>query len=448
MVRQAHHKMKTEILQKDAPVLRKTAKSVPVKEIGSKKIQNILSRMKEALYTEEDGVAIAAPQIGESLRIFVVKGDVLTFIRNKNGKLETQELSEKKVPEDMIFINPEITKTSKKKKDMEEGCLSVRWLYGYVKRSEKVTIRSYDENGKLKERGASGLLAQIFQHETDHLNGILFIDTATNVRDMPPEHPQTKVKPATSKLKFVFFGASTFSRYVLEELESAGFSPALKITSAREPLPVEKLRELKADVFIVASFGKILPKEIIDLPKYKTLNVHPSLLPKLRGATPIQNTILGLGEPGVTIMKLDEKIDHGPILAQIPIPISPWPDHYRTVEEKLGRAGGQLLGPILSKWVTGKIEKKIQNDLEASYTKEVKKEDGLLELDGPAEVNWRKVLAYSNWPGAYIIFKNKFGKEVRVVIKDAEIRDGKFRPTRIVPAGKKEMSWEDFLRGN
>ena len=422
---------KTEILQKDAPVLRETAKSVSVKNIGTKKIQGLLERMKEALHAEEDGVALAAPQIGESLRIFMVNGEILV---SKQGKKT-----------DLVFINPEIIKTSKKKKRVEEGCLSLRYLYGQVQRSEKVTIKAYDETGKTVVRGASGLLAQIFQHEIDHLNGILFIDTAEHIRDMPPAR-----KPA-----FVFFGSlpagkvgSQFSRYVLEELELAGFSPLLSITSARDTLPTEELGKAGADVFVVASFGKILPKELIELPRYKTLNVHPSLLPQLRGPAPIQDTILGKGVPGVTIIRMDEKMDHGPILVQAKVLVTPWPDHYHVVEEKLGRAGGKILAKLLSKWVNNEIQEIPQNDSHSTYTKLIKKEDGLLDLNDRAEVNLKKVLAYSTWPGAYIFFKNKRGKEVRVVIKDAMVKDDQFFPTRVIPAGKREMDWQDFLRGN
>ncbi|KKT96568.1 MAG: Peptide deformylase [Parcubacteria group bacterium GW2011_GWA2_45_15] len=422
---------KTEILQKDAPVLRETAKSVSVKNIGTKKIQGLLERMKEALHAEEDGVALAAPQIGESLRIFMVNGEILV---SKQGKKT-----------DLVFINPEIIKTSKKKKRVEEGCLSLRYLYGQVQRSEKVTIKAYDETGKTVVRGASGLLAQIFQHEIDHLNGILFIDTAEHIRDMPPAR-----KPA-----FVFFGSlpagkvgSQFSRYVLEELELAGFSPLLSITSARDTLPTEELGKAGADVFVVASFGKILPKELIELPRYKTLNVHPSLLPQLRGPAPIQDTILGKGVPGVTIIRMDEKMDHGPILVQAKVLVTPWPDHYHVVEEKLGRAGGKILAKVLSKWVNNEIREIPQNDSQSSYTKLIKKDDGLLNLNDRAEVNLKKVLAYSTWPGAYIFFKNKRGKEVRVVIKDAKVEGGQFFPTRVIPAGKREMDWQDFLRGN
>src|SRR3989338_3510750 len=415
---------KTEILQKDALMLRETARLVSVKNIGTKKIQDLLERMQEALHAEEDGVALAAPEIGESLRIFIVNGEMLVSKQAKKT--------------DLVFINPELIKTSKKKKRVEEGCLSLRYLYGQLKRSEKVTIKAYDETGKTVVRGASGLLAQIFQHEIDHLNGILFTDTAEKVRDIPPARKPT----------FVFFGSSQFYRYVLEELELAGFSPLLSITSARDALPTEELRKTGADVFVVASFGKILPKELIELPRYKTLNVHPSLLPQLRGPAPIQDTILGKGVPGVTIIRMDEKMDHGPILVQAKILITPWPDHYHVVEEKLGRAGGKILAKVLLKWVNSEIREIPQNYSQSSYTKMKKKEDGLLDLNDRAEVNLKKVLAYSTWPGAYIFFKNKRGKEVRVVIKDAMVRDEQFFPTRVIPAGKREMNWQDFLRGN
>ena len=118
------------------------------------------------------------------------------------------------------------------------------------------------------------------------------------------------------------------------------------------------------------------------------------------------------------------------------------------VEEKLGRAGGKILGLLLSKWVSGEIQAVPQNDSQSSYTKLIKKEDGLLNLNDRAEMNLKKVLAYSTWPSAFMFFKNKRGKEIRVVVKDAVVKNGQFHPTRIVPAGKREMDWQDFLRGN
>jgi len=172
--------MSKTIVNKDNPILREIARPLEEKKIGSKKILSILNKMRKALYSEEDGVAIAAPQVGESLRMFMVRGDIL-----KANSAEDSE--DKKTYRDLVFINPEILKASKKRKKMEEGCLSVRWLYGKVERSEKVKIKALDETGKKIEVGASGLMAQIFQHEIDHLNGILFIDKAHDVEDLPPK---------------------------------------------------------------------------------------------------------------------------------------------------------------------------------------------------------------------------------------------------------------------
>ena len=169
-----------DIIQKEHAVLREVAKSVPNEEIGSARIKKIIEEMSTAMANQRDGVAIAAPQIGENLRIFVVSGRILKHA----------DSSYKGDDRDLVFINPEIIKLSKEKKDVEEGCLSVRWLYGKVRRSVRATIRAYNEKGQKIERGASGVLAQIFQHETDHLNGILFTDKAKEVWEMSEEEIQ------------------------------------------------------------------------------------------------------------------------------------------------------------------------------------------------------------------------------------------------------------------
>jgi len=263
----------------------------------------------------------------------------------------------------------------------------------------------------------------------------------------------------TKEIKFVFFGSSAFSQHVLDVLELKGFKPVLKISSARDPLPIDKLREVEADLFIVASFGKILPAEIIYMPPHKTLNVHPSLLPKLRGPSPIQSTILLNEQPGVSIMRMDEGVDHGPLLAEQSIDISPWPDNYAVVEEKLGQAGGELLAEILPRWINGDVEEKAQDESGATYTKMIKKEDGLLDLTADPEVNLRKILAYHTWPGAYFFHERKDGKKIRVRVTNAELENCdienslktencKLKIVTVIPEGKKEMNWVDFLRGN
>lgn len=168
------------IVQIGNPVLRAHAKEVPLTDIVSPEIRAIIQDMKDSLTDCSDGLAIAAPQIGESLRIFVVSG---RFFNEKSTS--DAEVDQVPVP-DMVFINPEITKRSRAHYFLEEGCLSVRWKYGETPRAEKVTLTAYDQHGKKFTRGASGLLAQVFQHETDHLNGSLFIDSAENIREVEP----------------------------------------------------------------------------------------------------------------------------------------------------------------------------------------------------------------------------------------------------------------------
>jgi len=185
--------MPKKILQQNEKVLRKIAKEIPLSQIKTPKIKKILREMSGALKSQDDGVALAAPQVGYPLRIFVVSGKIFVKgfgksqeerLLNENNAVKAEEKKEKK--QNLIFINPKISKLSREKEWVPEGCLSVRWLYGRTFRSKKATITAYDENGKKFTRGASGLLAQIFQHETDHLNGILFIDHAKDVREELP----------------------------------------------------------------------------------------------------------------------------------------------------------------------------------------------------------------------------------------------------------------------
>jgi peptide deformylase len=190
------------IVQKEDPVLRGVAQEVGPKEFGTPGLKKILKDMSEAMEKEEDGVAIAAPQIGVPLRIFVVSHRAFEFMDAEESEQNNTEQAQadkdiRPVKRgDMVFINPVITKLSRKKRWMPEGCLSVRWLYGEVARSEKATVRAYDENGKAFTWGGSGLLAQIFQHETDHLNGALFIDTARNVETVTAEELKARHEQA------------------------------------------------------------------------------------------------------------------------------------------------------------------------------------------------------------------------------------------------------------
>ena len=172
-----------EIIQKGDPVLRAIAKEIPNDEITSSKVQKTILNMKQAIVENDDGIAIAAPQIDVSLRIFMISKRIFLFDEEGKPLPDTTPEDTGKY-KDLIFINPEITNRSKKTQWLMEGCLSVRGIYGKVERSEKATIKAFDENGKLFTRGASGLLAQTIQHENDHLNGILFCDKAKDLEEI------------------------------------------------------------------------------------------------------------------------------------------------------------------------------------------------------------------------------------------------------------------------
>ena len=164
----------SEIVQAENPILRNEAKEVPLEMIGDPKIKKLIAEMKKVLNNAPDGIALAAPQIGESWRIFVVSPKA--FPNNS------------KYADGLVAINPVIKKLSAKKIKMEEGCLSVRNVFGHIKRAEKVTIEAYNEKGFKFVKTGLGLLAQIFQHETDHLVGQLFIDRATDLYQLEPEN--------------------------------------------------------------------------------------------------------------------------------------------------------------------------------------------------------------------------------------------------------------------
>lgn len=177
--------MRTILPQAENPVLRKKAERILLADIKSRRIQHLIKDMKELLSKEEYGVALAAPQVGESLRLFIVSGKALARgTRNAPDEPEKNADTEES-PEDQVYINPEFVKVSRAKKEKHEGCLSIRGKWGTVMRAEKATIRAYDEHGERFTRGASDFLAHIFQHEMDHLDGILYIDKAKSVFDDP-----------------------------------------------------------------------------------------------------------------------------------------------------------------------------------------------------------------------------------------------------------------------
>lgn len=238
-------------------------------------------------------------------------------------------------------------------------------------------------------------------------------------------------------MRVVFFGNHPFSAKYLDALKKARLpdgQAGFEIVSEPE----------KADLGIIAYYGKIIPKAILELPKHGFLNAHPSLLPRWRGPSPVQAAILaGDKTTGVTIHIATEKPDFGPILAQKEI-LTDIKDTCLSLTEKLAREGAGLLVPTIKKWLAGEIKPKEQDHSEATYTKILKKEDGLIDWAKGAEYIERQVRAYDPWPGTYIKMKN--GRILK--IKKVKTENGALKILVVQPEGKKEMPWDAFLRGH
>lgn len=223
----------------------------------------------------------------------------------------------------------------------------------------------------------------------------------------------------------------------------------LQPESLRDSSVLTKLTEGDFDLFIVVAYGNIVPKSILHIPKLGTINLHPSLLPKFRGPSPIRTTILeDARETGVTIMRMDEKMDHGPILMQekIAIDANLWPVAGRTLDGLLATAGARLLAETLPEWIEGRIEEQEQNHTEATFTHKITKDMGEIDLTDDPYQNLLKIKAFDGWPGTFF-FTEENGKKIRVKIVDAKLTPkGSMEITRIIPEGKKEMDYKDFIK--
>ncbi len=313
-------------------------------------------------------------------------------------------------------------------------------------------------------------------------------------------------KPKNVNPRIIFMGTPEFAAVVLEKLYQENFGPQLVITSPDKPVgrkgtitapPVkdlaqkyktkilqpEKISDIKdkisafnPDLIIVAACKQILPKEILSIPKFGCLNIHPSLLPKYRGPSPIQYAILkGEKETGASIILMDEKIDHGPVIASIKLQIQ-----NETCEQlsiKLAKLGTELLIDVIPKWIKGSIECRPQDESKVTHTKIIKKEDGKIDWKNSAQEIERKVRAFYPWPGAFAFFeeenspkgikmlkileaevlkqteKGPFGVPGKVYIASNEkiaVQAGKdfLIIKKLQLQGKSPTTSEDFLRGH
>jgi methionyl-tRNA formyltransferase len=241
-----------------------------------------------------------------------------------------------------------------------------------------------------------------------------------------------------SGLKIVFFGTSDFAVSSLEKIINEGYrisavitqpdkitgrnksevSPPVKISAVRNNIEVfqptkldgdflNKFRDIDPDICIVVAYGKIIPKEYLQIPKYGFLNVHPSLLPKYRGPSPIQTVLLeGRKETGVSIMVVDEKIDHGPVLSSENYAV--WPKATsKQLEKELSNLGAELLAETVAKWVKGEIEPVSQDDGKATFTKILGRDDGRIDWNQTAEKIHNQIRALSDEPGVWTVWNKK-----------------------------------------
>ncbi|KXJ97843.1 MAG: Methionyl-tRNA formyltransferase [Parcubacteria bacterium OLB19] len=284
-------------------------------------------------------------------------------------------------------------------------------------------------------------------------------------------------------MKIAFFGTPEIASIVLEELKNANLIPNLIITNPDAPvgrkqiltpppvkiwaqnqsIPVTQPLSLKNpdllpeitdqewDLFIVVAYGKIIPSWLLAKPKYGTVNVHPSLLPKLRGASPIRSAILNdIKDTGVTIMLMDEELDHGPILYQekTPIETDSWPIDGQELDKIMAHQGGRMLAKIIPDYIQGRISPTSQDHKQATFCTKITKDMSELTIDPyhlpEGEAAYKillKIRAFAGWPETFFIHNNK-----RYKIKQAKISNNKLEILRVVPEGKTETDFSLCFR--
>ncbi len=247
-------------------------------------------------------------------------------------------------------------------------------------------------------------------------------------------------------MRIVFFGSDQYGDKVLETLQKASNIEVIKVIKDKNELKGLKNTDSRPDLGVVASFGALIPQEVINWPKKGLLNLHPSLLPKYRGPTPVPTAILNdERETGLTIIKVDEQIDHGPIIAQFKEAIKK-EDTSESLLNHLFAMGGEVLITILSSFLEDRIEIKKQNHQQATYTKKLARGDGKIDWSKPIDYQERFIRAMFPWPGAW--GEVKAGNQVkRLKILKAHLENNQLILDLVQLEGKKTVTWKQFLEG-
>lgn len=386
----------------DQPVLRTPAQQVTR---VTREIRQLLDRMAATMY-EADGIGLAAPQVGVSKRIIVCDvGD---------GLIE--------------LINPEIVRRGEETEAAYEGCLSLPRVLAEVERPSSVQVTGLDRRGRRVWIEGDGLLARCLQHEIDHLDGVLITDRARRVVQLPPE----------SQLRVVFMGTPEFAVPSLEAMlrryvrvvgvvtqpdrpRGRGLEPVappVKRVAEEHGLPVvqperldrevvAQLEEWRPDLLVVVAYGKILPPAVLAVPRLGAINVHASLLPRHRGAAPIQHAILA-GDPvtGVTTMWMDEGLDTGDIILQREVPLD---DEVTAgqLHDRLARLGAEVLVETLGLVAENRAPRRPQDEAGATLAPKLTAEDEWIDWSRPAVEVARRIRALDPRPGARTLWRGE-----------------------------------------
>lgn len=400
-----------KITKNTDPIWKKNFSDVEI----SPQLLKVIDDMKETLSFTQ-GVGLAAPQVGYPYRLFIV---------------DYADLKE-------TFINPRIISKNDETDFLEEGCLSIPGYRGLVERATELEVEYSDATGKRKQAKVSGFYARIIQHEYDHLTSNFYVERVKRKKDLYQFDP----------IRIVFFGSNDFNSPTAEILKSiiglsvvGDYTVPLVVTTKGSPveklatewnIPViapekiakkvgerfeltnsEVYRQIKKanpDIIVVASYGKILPKEILELPKLAPINIHPSLLPKYRGPAPIQAPILnGDKTTGVCIMRMNEKMDEGDIYLRAKYQLA-GNETSESLSIALANLSKELLHSVIHYLVNKKLKAKPQDPTKATYTKLITKEDGKIDFAKPLKGLDRLVRAYYPWPTVWGEYNGKILK--------------------------------------
>lgn len=427
-------------------------------------IRTLLKNMAETMYAAP-GVGLAAPQVGVTKRMVVVD--------DGTGLLE--------------LVNPEIVERSGSELDWE-GCLSVPGLIGEVERAQRVRVKALDGNGKPIWIDAEDYLARIIQHELDHLDGVVFTDLAKTVRETPRPTPRV-----------VFFGTPDFAVPSLAALLEADITvvgvvtqpdrpqgrgltlqappvkelaleyglPVLQPERIREPEAIEAIAALRPDCFVVVAYGQILPRTLLEMPRLGAYNVHASLLPKYRGAAPINWAIInGESETGVTVQHMVRKLDAGDIVAQMATPIGAT-ETADELHDRLADLGAELIVPTLRQVFAGTATRTPQDPAQVSHVGMLSRELARIDWTRPAAELEPFVRGLNSWPVAHTVLDGVRLKVWRaelgtpdtagsapgtVAVTDESIAvatgAGWLKLLEVQAEGRARMSVGDYLRGH